>query len=133
MAGDGDAGSSEGGSGGAIGSAAANRVLMQEHSIYSVIPPEGCAAILWRAPERGPDAAEALQLTSDAALRFGLIDEILPEPKGGAHRDPVEAAAIVKAGIKRHLTELNRLSKKSVKEDRYAKFRKMGQFAEQEI
>jgi acetyl-CoA carboxylase carboxyl transferase subunit alpha len=123
----------EGGSGGAIGIATASRVLMQEHAIYSVIPPEGCAAILWRAPERGPDAAAALQLTSDSAMKYGLIDEILPEPVGGAHRDPVEAAAIVKAAIKRHLGELNKLSKKRIKDERYAKFRSMGNFAEEEI
>ena len=85
----------EGGSGGAIAIAIGNSVLMQEHAIYSVIPPEGCAAILWRLPERGPDAAEALKLTAQSALKFKLIDEIIKEPKGGAHRDPIEAAALV--------------------------------------
>lgn len=118
----------EGGSGGAIGIAASNRVMMLEHAIYSVIPPEGCAAILWRAPERGPDAASALQLTSDAALRFGLIDEIIWEPQGGAHRDPAEAAASIKSAIVQHLKELSHLSPEKVKEDRYEKFRAMGKF-----
>src|SRR5260221_8025829 len=83
----------EGGSGGAIGIACASRVLMQEHAIYSVIPPEGCAAILWRMPERGPEAARALKLTAENALEIGLIDEIVPEPKGGSHRPPFEAAS----------------------------------------
>jgi acetyl-CoA carboxylase carboxyl transferase subunit alpha len=116
----------EGGSGGAIGIAASNRVLMQEHSVYSVIPPEGCAAILWRAPERGPDAAEALQLTADSALKYGLIDEIVPEPSGGAHRDWAEAAALTKSAIRRHLGELTAMSRDQLREERYAKFRKMG-------
>ncbi len=120
----------EGGSGGAIGIAAANRVLMQEHSIYSVIPPEGCAAILWRMPEKGAQAAAALKLTAQSALEFDLIDEILPEPKGGAHRDPVEAASTIKAAIYEHLGQLDQLGGSTLKEDRYAKFRTMGKMGE---
>jgi acetyl-CoA carboxylase carboxyl transferase subunit alpha len=116
----------EGGSGGAIGIAAANRVLMQEHAIYSVIPPEGCAAILWRKPEMGPQAAAALRLTAANALEFGLIDEILPEPKGGAHRDPVEAAETVKAAILKSLEPLRKLVPDELRNDRYEKFRAMG-------
>jgi acetyl-CoA carboxylase carboxyl transferase subunit alpha len=116
----------EGGSGGAIGIAAGNRVLMQEHAIYSVIPPEGCAAILWRMPEKGPEAAAALKLTARNAEELGLIDEVLDEPRGGAHRDPVEAAATVKAAILRHLGELSPLSGPALKAERYDKFRKMG-------
>lgn len=119
----------EGGSGGAIGIAASNRVLMLEHSVYSVIPPEGCAAILWRMPEKGEQAASALQLTAQSALEFGLIDEILPEPWGGAHRDPLEAARIVKEGISKHLQELLTMEPEQLKADRFAKFRKMGQMA----
>lgn len=119
----------EGGSGGAIGIAASSRVLMLEHSIYSVIAPEGCAAILWRAPERGADAAKALQLTAESAKQFGLIDEIVPEPKGGAHRDPVEAAGLVKQAIVRQLAELMEVPTDQIREERYQKFRKMGQFA----
>lgn len=118
----------EGGSGGAIGIACANRVLMQEHAIYSVIPPEGCAAILWRKPEMGEQAAQALRLTAKDAHEFGLIDEILPEPKGGAHRDPAEAAAIVKDAILRHMKPLLAMSPEQVREDRQAKFRAMGMF-----
>lgn len=116
----------EGGSGGAIGIAASNRVLMQEHAVYSVIPPEGCAAILWRMPERGADAAQALKLTAESALNFGIIDEIVFEPRGGAHRDPIEAAGLVKDAIHRHLADLQDLSPAEVKEQRYQKFRSMG-------
>lgn len=118
----------EGGSGGAIGIATANHVLMQEHAIYSVIPPEGCAAILWRAPEKGAEAASALQLTAQSALEFDLIDEILPEPRGGAHRDLMEAAATVKEAVLRKLAEQTPLSGEALKGARYTKFRRMGVF-----
>lgn len=119
----------EGGSGGAIGIAASSRVLMLEHSVYSVIPPEGCAAILWRMPERGADAAQALKLTAESALNFGIIDEIVPEPRGGAHRDPIEASLIVKDAILKNLDALEGLPGTELKEQRYAKFRAMGIFA----
>ena len=118
----------EGGSGGAIGIATSNRVLMQEHAVYSVIPPEGCAAILWRAPERGEDAAAALKLTAQHALEYGLIDEIVTEPKGGAHRDWVEAAANVKLALKRNLEELQALSPEELYESKHAKYAAMGRF-----
>ncbi len=118
----------EGGSGGAIGIACSSRVLMQEHAIYSVIPPEGCAAILWRMPERGPEAARALKLTAQNALEYGLIDEIIEEPKGGADRQPLEAAASVKDAIVKHLGELKKLKPKDIREQRYQKFRSMGLF-----
>jgi acetyl-CoA carboxylase carboxyl transferase subunit alpha len=120
----------EGGSGGAIGIAAANRVLMQEHAVYSVIPPEGCAAILWRAPERAADAAKALQLGAHSAKEFGLVDEVVAEPKGGAHRDWAEAAALVKEAIVRNLGELGAICPEQLREDRYQKFRIMGAFEE---
>ena len=87
--------SGEGGSGGALGIAVGDRVLMQEHAIYSVIPPEGCAAILWRDPAKKVEAAKALKLTAPDLLKAGIIDEIVPEPIGGAHTDPVAAAANV--------------------------------------
>ncbi len=118
----------EGGSGGAIGIAASNRVLMQEHAVYSVIPPEGCAAILWRMPERGADAAKALQLTADSAMKFGIIDEIVAEPVGGAHRDPLEASSLVKSALVRHLTELQSMTGRQLKDQRYDKFRAVGEF-----
>lgn len=119
----------EGGSGGAIGIGVGNRVLMQEHAIYSVIPPEGCAAILWRAPDKAPQAAAALKLTAQSALELGLIDEIVPEPRGGAHRDPIEAANFVRDAIERHLSELSGLDGAALREQRYDKFRAMGVFA----
>ena len=118
----------EGGSGGAIGIAASNRVLMQEHAIYSVIPPEGCAAILWRSPDKGAQAATALKLTAQHALEFSLIDEIVDEPRGGAHRDPIEAAGLVKQSILENLNSLTGLSGAELKETRYQKFRKMGTY-----
>jgi acetyl-CoA carboxylase carboxyl transferase subunit alpha len=116
----------EGGSGGGLAIAVANSILMQEHSIYSVIPPEGCAAILWRAPEKAPQASAALRLTAQSALELGLIDEVLPEPRGGAHRDPAEAAVIVREAIRTHLQTQSALSGDQLKAARYDKFRAMG-------
>jgi acetyl-CoA carboxylase carboxyl transferase subunit alpha len=101
---------------------------MQEHAVYSVIPPEGCAAILWRDATKGAEAAKALRLTADSARDFGLIDEIVPEPQGGAHRDPMEAAGQVKTALVRHLGELASLSPDELREARYAKYRDMGRF-----
>jgi len=119
----------EGGSGGAMAIGVGNVVLMQEHAIYSVIPPEGCAAILWRMPERGPEAAEALRLTAQSALELGFIDEIVREPRGGAHRDPAQAAAIVREAVVSHLAGLRKLSGAELREKRYQKFRQMGVYA----
>lgn len=119
----------EGGSGGAIGIAAANRVLMLEHSIYSVIPPEGCAAILWRDPSKGPQAAAALKLTAQSALELGLVEEVVPEPFGGAHRDPAETFVRIKEAITRHLGELDSLAPEAVKKARYDRFRPLGRFS----
>jgi acetyl-CoA carboxylase carboxyl transferase subunit alpha len=116
----------EGGSGGAIGIAASNAVLMLEHAIYSVIPPEGCAAILWRSPDKAPQAAAALRLTAASAKELGLIDEILKEPRGGAHRDPIEASTIVKEAIHRYLEEQLPMPREERKRARYDKFRAMG-------
>lgn len=118
----------EGGSGGAIGIAASSQVLILEHSIYSVIAPEGCASILWRMADRAPDAAKALKLTAQHASEFGLVDEIVPEPKGGAHRDPAEAAQLVKEALVRSLDVLRVKSGQEIKTERYNKFRKMGIF-----
>lgn len=118
----------EGGSGGAIGIAASNRVLMQEHAIYSVIPPEGCAAILWRAPERANEAAQALKLTAQSALDAGLIDEVISEPVGGAHREPVHATSLIRDAIVKNLEELSTLSPVEIRDQRYAKFRAMGRY-----
>src|ERR1700730_11329980 len=102
--------SGEGGSGGALGIAVGDRVLMQEHAIYSVIPPEGCAAILWRDPAKKVEAARALKLTAPDLLEAGIIDEIVPEPIGGAHTDPVAAAANVDQALTRCLAEVSELA-----------------------
>lgn len=118
--------SGEGGSGGALGIAVGDRVLMQEFSVYSVIPPEGCAAILWRDAARKVEAAEALKVTAPDLLELGIIDEIVPEPPGGAHQDPKAAAARVDEVLVRHLRELRDLDVPTLLDRRYAKFRSMG-------
>jgi acetyl-CoA carboxylase carboxyl transferase subunit alpha len=120
----------EGGSGGAIGIACSSKVLILEHAIYSVIAPEGCASILWRAADRGADAAKALRLTAQSALEFGLVDGIIDEPKGGAHRDPIEAATSVREAIISALAGFEGKSGAEIKAERYAKFRAMGIFGE---
>lgn len=120
----------EGGSGGALGIAVADRVLMLEHSIYSVIAPEGCASILWRDPTRNADAAEAMRVTAKDAKELGLIDEIITEPLGGAHRDPQATGAAIREAVTRHLRELGKLSTKRLLATRYEKLRGMGRFTE---
>jgi acetyl-CoA carboxylase carboxyl transferase subunit alpha len=116
----------EGGSGGALGIAIGDRVLMQEFSVYSVIPPEGCAAILWRDASRKVEAAEALRITAPDLLQLQIIDEIVKEPIGGAHHDYDAAAALVAEAIGRHLQELEALPSADRLEGRYRKFRDMG-------
>jgi acetyl-CoA carboxylase carboxyl transferase subunit alpha len=118
--------SGEGGSGGALGIAIGDRVLMQEYAIYSVIPPEGCAAILWRDPAKKVEAAEALKITAPDLLRAGVIDEIIPEPVGGAHADPAAAADRVGAALDRVLAEVSALDPALRLELRHKKFRSMG-------
>jgi len=122
----------EGGSGGAIGIAVGDKILMQEHAIYSVIPPEGCAAIIWRDPTKAKEAADALKLTAQGALELGVIDGIIPEPLGGAHRNMEAAARNVKAEIIKALDELEKLTVPKLLEKRYKKFRSMGAWAEGE-
>ena len=117
----------EGGSGGALGIAVGDRILMHEFAIYSVIPHEGCAAILWRDAARKIDAAEALKLTAPDLLRLGVIDEIVPEPTGGAHTNPTQAAALLDVALQRALAEVSALDVPAMLEARYQKFRKMGQ------
>jgi acetyl-CoA carboxylase carboxyl transferase subunit alpha len=116
----------EGGSGGALGIAVGDRVLMQEFAVYSVIPPEGCAAILWRDAKRKVEAAEALKMTAPDLLEAGIIDEIVKEPIGGAHQDHAVAAALLDEAIGRHLRELAQMSVTDRLDARYAKFRSMG-------
>ena len=118
--------SGEGGSGGALGIAVGDRVLMQEFAIYSVIPPEGCAAILWRDAGKKVEAAEALKLTAPDLLSAGLIDEIVAEPTGGAHTDADAAARAVDAVLSRMLAEIGALSSEERLAKRYDKFRAMG-------
>ena len=116
----------EGGSGGALGIAIGDRILMHEFSVYSVIPPEGCAAILWRDSGRKVEAAEALKLTAPDLLERGLIDEIVPEPTGGAHHSPAAAAALLDGPLSRALGEVAALGPEDRLERRYQKFRNMG-------
>jgi acetyl-CoA carboxylase carboxyl transferase subunit alpha len=115
----------EGGSGGAIAIASADRVLMLEHAVYSVISPEGCASILWRTAERAPDAAEALKITSEDLLKFRVIDSIVPEPLGGAHRDKNKAIAALGDAIAVSLDSLTRFDGNELRTRRREKFLKM--------
>ena len=116
----------EGGSGGALGIAVGDRILMHEFAIYSVIPPEGCAAILWRDASKKVEASEALKITAPDLLRLGVIDEIVSEPVGGAHTDPAQASALVDVALERALDEVSALDVQSRLDGRYQKFRKMG-------
>jgi acetyl-CoA carboxylase carboxyl transferase subunit alpha len=120
----------EGGSGGALGIGIGDRIFMFEHSIYSVAPPEACAAILWRDAQKGPQAAEALKITAKDLLGLGLIDAILPEPSGGAHTNPLQAAETLKTALLASLGELQQLTAQERKSQRYQKFRKMGVFTQ---
>jgi acetyl-CoA carboxylase carboxyl transferase subunit alpha len=117
----------EGGSGGALGIAIGDRVLMQEYSVYSVIPPEGCAAILWRDANKKVDAAAALKITAPDLLELGLIDGIVPEPPGGAHNDHDRATALVDQALTQAVSELSVYSVEERLDRRYDKFRRMGQ------
>lgn len=118
----------EGGSGGAVGLGVGDRVLMLEHSVYSVIPPEGCAAILWRDPARAADAAECLKLTAEDALAFGVVDEVIAEPLGGAHRDYEATAERVKESVLRHLSEVEALTVEEMLDRRYRRLRGLGAY-----
>jgi acetyl-CoA carboxylase carboxyl transferase subunit alpha len=116
----------EGGSGGALGIAIGDRILMHEFAIYSVIPPEGCAAILWRDSNRKVEAAQALKLTAPDLLGFGIIDEIIAEPTGGAHTNHELAAALLDTALERALTAVSRMDPATRLDARYQKFRAMG-------
>jgi acetyl-CoA carboxylase carboxyl transferase subunit alpha len=116
----------EGGSGGAIALASSNKVIMLENSIYSVISPEGCASILWRDPSKSLQAAEAMKLTAKDLLKLGVIDEIISEPLGGAHRDPESIAIDIKHAIIKNFKSLEGLSKEEVYNHRKTKFLQIG-------
>jgi len=118
----------EGGSGGALGVAVGDAIMMLSHSVYSVIPPEGCAAILWRDADKAPDAAEALKVTADSLLELGIVDEIIPEPEGGAHRDYDATFAATKEAIVRQVKRLSRYKRRRLTEKRFEKFAKIGKF-----
>ncbi|MFZ3216806.1 MAG: acetyl-CoA carboxylase carboxyltransferase subunit alpha [Candidatus Acidiferrales bacterium] len=118
----------EGGSGGALAIAVGDRVYMLENSVYSVISPEGCASIMWRDPTKAEVAAEALKITAPDLLEMKLIDEIVPEPEGGAHYDHEAAAKLLDPFLTRALEELSQLSARQIVDQRYDKFRRMGQF-----
>lgn len=123
----------EGGSGGAIGMAVGDRVMMLEHAIYSVIPPESCAVILeafGRDPKRGPEAAEALRLSAQRTLELGAVDEVIAEPLGGAHRDPAAAAESVKGAVARNVARLREVPVDELLAARYRKYREIGHFRE---
>lgn len=121
----------EGGSGGALAIAVGNRVLMMQYSVYAVISPEGCAAILWNDGSKGAQAAEALKLTAqDVDSLKTVIDDIVPEPSGGAHQNPVEAAATLKKYLLKHLNELLEYSPEGLVEQRYQRFRAMTEIEE---
>ena len=120
----------EGGSGGALGISVGNKILLLENAYYSVITPEGCAAILWKNRSFAPRAAEALKLTAADLTRLGVADEVIEEPMGGAHVDYDKAAEFLKASLTKNLNELKKLSATKLREQRYEKFRKIGQVAE---
>jgi acetyl-CoA carboxylase carboxyl transferase subunit alpha len=120
----------EGGSGGALALGVGNRILMLEYATYSVISPEGCASILWRDDNRKPDAAAAMKMTATDLQRLGIVDEVIPEAPGGAHRDHDMTARNLGEALRRHLAELLLMAPEALRADRYAKFRHMGAFVE---
>ena len=122
----------EGGSGGALGIGVADRVLILENAYYSVISPEGCAAILWKDRAAAPKAADALKITAGNLLELGLVDEIVPEPLGGAHKDHEAMAQTLQACLLKHLTQVQALPPAVRLKQRYAKFRAFGHFNEKQ-
>lgn len=120
----------EGGSGGALGIGVGDRILMFEHAVYTVATPEACAAILWKDATKSPQAAEALKITSWDLKHLGILDQLLPEPLGGAHSDPLAAAAILKDALRQNLKELCAMTGEQRRSQRYQKFRRIGVFLE---
>jgi acetyl-CoA carboxylase carboxyl transferase subunit alpha len=118
----------EGGSGGALAIGVCDRLIMMEYSTYSVISPEGCASILWKSPDKAPEAAAAMKITSADLKKLGLVDEIVPEPLGGAHRDPEQAAAHLNASLVRHLEEVSSWTIPELLGKRYERLQSFGQF-----
>lgn len=120
----------EGGSGGALGIGVGDRLLMFEHSVYTVASPEACAAILWKDAGKAPQAAEALRITATDLKNLGILDQILPEPIGGAHSDPIKTAATLKQALLANIEDLSRLTHQQRRDLRYQKFRNIGMFSE---
>jgi len=120
----------EGGSGGALGIGVTDRVLILENSYYSVISPEGCAAILWKDGSAAPKAAEALKLSADNLEKLGVVDEVIPEPSGGAHNDPAQAAGALRYAVLKHLNDLRALDSTRLLATRHERFRHLGVFEE---
>ena len=120
----------EGGSGGALGIGVADRLLMFEHSVYTVASPEACASILWRDAGKAPEAASALKITGPDLMKLGIVDEVLKEPSGGNNWAPLQAGDTLKNAIEKHLSELLALSPDELRNNRYSKFRKMGKYLE---
>jgi len=120
----------EGGSGGALGIGVTDRVLIFEHSYYSVISPEGCAAILWKNSAAAPQAAEALKLSAGDLEKLGVVDEVIAEPLGGAHNDPAQAAQALKYAVHKHLNDLIGLTPEKLLEVRYQRYRHFGVYEE---
>ncbi|MFQ5546946.1 MAG: acetyl-CoA carboxylase carboxyltransferase subunit alpha [Woeseia sp.] len=120
----------EGGSGGALAIGVSDRLLMLQYAVYSVISPEGCASILWKSAEKAEEAAEAMRITADSLNEFGLVDEVLPEPLGAAHRDPAAAAGVIRNALLKHLDELDRLDMDQLLEERQRRLAGFGHFKE---
>jgi acetyl-CoA carboxylase carboxyl transferase subunit alpha len=120
----------EGGSGGALGIGVGEKLLMLEHSVYTVATPEACAAILWKDAGQAPQAAQALKITSKDLKQLGIIDQVVPEPEGGAHSNPLKAAELLKNALIKSLGELQALTSSERREMRYQKFRNIGVFSE---
>ena len=120
----------EGGSGGALAIGVCDRLLMLQYSVYAVISPEGCASILWKSAEKAEEAAEAMRITATSLIEFGLVDEVLPEPLGAAHRDPSATAEVIRNAVLKHLKDLDQLSVDQLLEQRQTRIAGFGQFKE---
>jgi acetyl-CoA carboxylase carboxyl transferase subunit alpha len=120
----------EGGSGGALAIGVGDRLLMLQYSIYSVISPEGCASILWKSADKAEEAAEAMRITAPSLSEFGLVDEVLPEPLGAAHRDPQASAEVIRNALLKHLQDLDERDTDTLLEQRQARLASYGQFKE---
>ena len=121
----------EGGSGGALAISVADRILMLQYAVYSVISPEGCAAILWNDSDKTAEAADALKMTAPDLIQLGIVDEIIPEPAGGAHRDPQKVAEMISKSVSKHLADLESVPEEERLERRYRRLRKIGQYTEE--